>query len=76
MTGDGSQLGELALVITVLGGAGKLGRVAGAHDRESDESGHEDEDDDRCSHGSNSLPTNFLPPVAELTTAAKILPLQ
>jgi hypothetical protein len=74
---DGVQLGELPFLVPVpVGAGGELGRVAGTHDRQRDEPGHEEEDDDRCSHGSNSLLGNFLPPVAELTSGAKILPLR
>jgi hypothetical protein len=48
MACDGSQLGELAFLIAVLGEErGELGRAAGTHDRERDECGHEEEDDDR-----------------------------
>jgi hypothetical protein len=48
MAGDGSQFGELAFLVAVLvGEREELGRAAGAHDRERDECGHEEEDDDR-----------------------------
>jgi hypothetical protein len=68
VAGDGPQLGELPFLVAVLGGAGELGGLARTKDRQSNESGHEEEDDDRCSHGSNSAFGNMLPKVAERPT--------
>jgi len=65
--GDGAEVGEVPFLVTVPVGPGELCRLARAHDRQRDEGGYEEEDDDRCGHGSNSLRGNFLPPVAELT---------
>jgi hypothetical protein len=47
MARNGAQLGELPLLVAVLGGPGELGRVTGTHDRQRDKSGHEEENDDR-----------------------------
>ncbi len=47
MAGNGAQVGELPLLVAVLGGSRELGRAAGPHDRQRDESGHEEENDDR-----------------------------
>jgi hypothetical protein len=44
---DGAQIGEVPLGVTVSGrGRGELGRVAGPHDRQRHDSGHEGENDD------------------------------
>jgi hypothetical protein len=47
MARNGAQVGELPLLVAVPGGSRELGRVAGTHDRQRDESGDEEEDDDR-----------------------------
>jgi hypothetical protein len=48
VAGDGAQLGELPLLVAVSGGGrGELCRPARTHDRQRDETGHEEEDDDR-----------------------------
>jgi hypothetical protein len=48
MARNGAQLGELPLLVAVLGGGpGELGRAAGTHDRQRDKRGHEEENDDR-----------------------------
>jgi hypothetical protein len=65
----------LPFLITVPEGTGELGGLARTHDRQRDEGGNDEDDDDRCGHGSNSPRGNMLPTVAERTTFIKMLPL-